>query len=161
MLVSTALFLVGFVGMEGVAYLTHKYVMHGPLWVLHESHHRPRSGRFELNDVFGVLFATPAIVLIYVGSHGSSLLLPLGIGITAYGAVYVAFHDILVHRRVRHHWMPKRGYLRRLVRAHLIHHRTRTRDGAQSFGFLYAPAYGPRGEPLTRPSQAERPPRSS
>lgn len=148
MLTSAALFLVGLVGMEAVAYLTHKHLMHGPLWVLHESHHRPGHGTFELNDLFGVLFAVPAIALIYFGTHGFPSLLPLGLGITAYGAVYVGFHDILVHRRIHHHWIPRRGYLRRLVRAHLIHHRTRTRDGARSFGFLYAPDYGPRGEPL-------------
>lgn len=150
MIANLALFLGGLIGMEGVAYLTHRYLMHGPLWFLHESHHRPGQGPFEWNDLFGILFATPAIVCIYFGTHGHPALLPLGLGMTAYGAIYVGFHDVLVHRRIRHHWIPKRGYLRRLVRAHLIHHRTRTRDGARSFGFLYAREYGPRGETLGR-----------
>lgn len=139
------LFLVSFAAMEAIAYLTHKYVMHGFLWVVHKSHHRPRHGVFEWNDLFGLIFALPAVLLIYLGTQGTPVLLPIGLGITAYGVVYFGFHDVLVHRRISHHWIPKRGYLRRLVRAHLIHHRTRTRDGAASFGFLYAPDFDSRG----------------
>jgi beta-carotene 3-hydroxylase len=156
----TVLFLASFAGMELVAYLTHKYVMHGFLWVVHESHHRTRHGAFEWNDLFGVIFALPAIAFIYLGTHGQPTLLPIGLGITTYGAVYFGFHDVLVHRRIPHHWIPKRGYLRRLVRAHLIHHRTRTRDGAESFGFLYAPEFGPRGERLVRSVETEEERRS-
>ena len=90
-----------FVAMEGVAYLLHRHVMHGPLWVLHESHHRPRSGRFERNDLFGVFFALPSIALIYAGTHGHPLALAVGIGMTAYGMAYFGFHDVVVHRRVQ------------------------------------------------------------
>ncbi len=132
------LLVAAFVAMEGVAYLLHRFVMHGPLWVLHESHHRPRSGRFERNDLFGVIFALPSMALIYAGTHGSPLLLPLGLGMTAYGLAYWGFHDVLVHRRVRHGYAPKSAYLKRIVRAHMIHHRTHTKDGASSFGFLYS-----------------------
>jgi len=53
------LFAAAFAGMEAFAWFTHKYVMHGFLWVWHESHHRPRTGMFELNDLFAVVFATP------------------------------------------------------------------------------------------------------
>ena len=132
------LLVASFVAMEGLAYLLHRYVMHGPLWVLHESHHRPRSGRFERNDLFGVFFALPSIALIYAGTHGHPLLLPLGIGMTAYGMAYFGFHDVVVHRRVRNSYVPRSAYLKRIVRAHLIHHRTLTKQGASSFGFLYA-----------------------
>ena len=41
------LFFAALAGMELVAYLTHRFLMHGPLWFLHESHHRPREGWFE------------------------------------------------------------------------------------------------------------------
>jgi beta-carotene 3-hydroxylase len=126
------------VAMEGVAYLLHRYVMHGPLWVLHESHHRPRSGRFERNDLFGVFFALPSMALIYAGTHGSPLLLAVGIGMTAYGMAYFAFHDVVVHRRVKNGYVPRSTYFKRIVRAHLVHHRTHTKEGATSFGFLYA-----------------------
>jgi beta-carotene 3-hydroxylase len=132
------LLLAAFVAMEGVAYLAHRYVMHGPLWVLHESHHLPSGGRFERNDLFGVFFALPSIALIYAGTHGHPLLLPVGIGMTAYGAAYFGFHDVVVHRRVRNAFVPRSAYLKRIVRAHLIHHRTLTKHGATSFGFLYA-----------------------
>ena len=142
MLPGLALFLLTLLGMEGVAYLMHRYLMHGPLWFLHESHHRPRrSAWFEWNDLFGILFAVPSIVLIDLGTHGQPLLLAVGLGMTAYGAAYFGFHDVLVHRRVRHSWAPRNAYLRHLVRAHLVHHKTLTKAGATSFGFLYAPDF--------------------
>jgi beta-carotene 3-hydroxylase len=128
-----------FAAMELVANLMHRFVMHGPLWILHKSHHEPRHDRFELNDLFGIFFAIPSIICIYFGTRGAPLLLAVGIGMAAYGLVYWGFHDVLVHRRVPHSWIPKGGYLRRIVQAHHIHHRTRTKDGALSFGFLYAP----------------------
>ena len=132
------LFGAAFVFMEGVAWFTHKYVMHGFLWVWHRSHHEPRSGAFELNDLFAAVFATPAIVAIYVGVHGVPWLLPIGCGITAYGAVYALFHDGLVHRR---YWSPFRAkspFWKPLVQAHRIHHAVSTKEGCVSFGFLLA-----------------------
>jgi beta-carotene 3-hydroxylase len=125
--------------MEVVAWVTHRYVMHGPLWFLHASHHRPRTGRFEWNDLFGLFFAVPSIVLIYFGTHGYPPLLWVGLGMAAYGLVYFGFHDVIVHRRIPVRIRPSGSYLRRIVQAHLIHHRTHERDGAVSFGFLYAP----------------------
>jgi beta-carotene 3-hydroxylase len=113
------------------------------MWFLHESHHRPRqSAWFERNDLFGIVFAIPSILLIYAGTHGQPLALAVGLGMTAYGFAYFVFHDVIVHRRVRHSWAPKGAYMRRIVRAHLIHHKTLTREGAVSFGFLYAPDPG-------------------
>lgn len=143
MILTLTVFLVTFAGMEGVAYLTHKHLMHGPLWVLHESHHRPRrSAWFERNDLFGIFFAVPSIVLIYMGTHAHPLFLAAGLGMTAYGFAYFAFHDVIVHRRVRVAWVPRGAYMRRIIRAHLVHHRTLTKEGAVSFGFLYAPDFG-------------------
>ena len=139
MLLNAALLVGTLAAMEVVAYLTHKYLMHGPLWFLHRSHHVPRQGRFEWNDLFGVFFATPAIALIYLGTHGHPRLLWVGLGMAAYGACYFGFHDVVVHRRVPLRLHPRNRYLRRIVQAHLIHHRTHVRDGAVSFGFLYAP----------------------
>jgi beta-carotene 3-hydroxylase len=128
-----------FAGMEVVAYLTHRHVMHGPLWVLHRSHHRPRgSAWYEANDLFGLFFAAPSIVLIWFGTHGFPLLLAVGLGMTAYGAAYFVFHDVIVHRRLATGFAPRGGYLGRLVKAHLIHHKTTTREGARNFGFLFA-----------------------
>ena len=54
--------------MEGITWLTHKYVMHGFLWYLHEDHHQPKyQGMFERNDAFFVIFAIPSILLFYYG----------------------------------------------------------------------------------------------
>jgi beta-carotene 3-hydroxylase len=58
---------------------------------------------------------------------------------TAYGICYFGFHDVMVHRRLPLRLHSRNRYLRRITQAHLIHHRTRERQGAVSFGFLYAP----------------------
>ena len=43
--------LASFAGMELVAWALHKYILHTFLWVIHESHHIPRNGTFEKNDL--------------------------------------------------------------------------------------------------------------
>jgi beta-carotene 3-hydroxylase len=133
------LFLAAFAFMEGFAWFTHKYVMHGFMWVWHQSHHEPRLGAFELNDLFAAVFATPAIVAIYFGVHGYPPLLPIGLGITAYGAMYAMFHDGLVHRRYPVPLNGKSKFWKQLIQAHRIHHAVSTKEGAVSFGFLVAP----------------------
>ncbi len=127
-----------FVMMEGVAYLAHKYVMHGWLWSLHESHHRPRTGVFEKNDLFAIFFAAPSIWLIWLGVNGWPALLWIGLGMTAYGFAYFAFHDGIVHRRLPFRYRGKNGYMRRIIEAHWVHHAVTTKEPAVSFGFLYA-----------------------
>ena len=127
-----------FLFMEGVAWFTHKYVMHGFGWIWHRSHHSPRTGIFELNDMFAVVFATPAIVCIYFGVHGVPPLLPIGLGITGYGAFYSMFHDGLVHRRYPTPLNAKSRFWKRLIQAHRIHHAVTTKQGCVSYGFLLA-----------------------
>ncbi len=61
------LFLATVAMMEGVAYAAHRWVMHGPGWFLHASHHRARTGNWELNDLYAVIFAMPSIVLLFGG----------------------------------------------------------------------------------------------
>ncbi|MFC7538068.1 sterol desaturase family protein [Sphingomonas sp. GCM10030256] len=136
------LFLVTVALMEGFAYVMHRWVMHGRLgWVLHESHHRERTGRFEFNDLYAVIFAVPSILLIYLGTLGSwgDWAVWVGAGIAAYGAIYFGFHDVIVHSRVAHRIVPRSPYFKRIVQAHRIHHAVETREGTVSFGFLYAP----------------------
>lgn len=126
-----------FLFMEGVAWFTHKYVMHGFLWSLHKSHHSERHGPFELNDLFGVFFACIAIVLIYFGFDELNYLFWIGLGITAYGFAYFIFHDVIVHRRVKIKFFTENTYLKKIIRAHKIHHKYPTKENAESFGFLY------------------------
>ena len=126
--------------MEAVAYLAHRYVMHGPLWCWHRSHHEPRAGIFEKNDLFAVIFSLPSILLIYLGTHGfPSILLWIGIGILGYGIVYFVFHDVIVHRRIRLQWKPRSAYMKRIIKAHWLHHASQEKEGAISFGFIYSP----------------------
>lgn len=130
---------VGF--MEVFAYAMHRWVMHGFMWALHKSHHRPRNGPFEANDWFAVIFALPSILLIFVGTQGGGS--PgwawAGAGVAVYGMIYFFFHDIIVHRRLKHGWRPKSAYMRRIVQAHRLHHAAETKHGTVSLGFLYAP----------------------
>ena len=136
--VNLLLFLSAFALMEFVAYITHKKVMHGWLWSLHKSHHRPRDGLLEKNDFFAVFFAAPSIILIWLGVNSWAPLLYPGLGVAAYGLAYFVFHDGIVHRRLPFRYRGKNAYMKRIIEAHWVHHATTTKEGATSFGFLYA-----------------------
>ena len=136
-----AIFVLTLAFMECFAYGAHRWVMHGPGWFLHESHHRPRAGMFEFNDLYAVVFAFPSIALIYLGVQGdwgmSSL--AVGLGIAGYGMIYFIFHDYLVHKRIGNRYVPRARYMKRIVQAHRLHHAVESKHGTVSFGFLYAP----------------------
>jgi beta-carotene 3-hydroxylase len=136
------LFLATVAAMEGFAYVMHRCVMHGPGWILHASHHRPRTGMWELNDLYFVIFAAPSILLLLGGVQlgWGDWATVVGAGIAAYGAIYLGFHDIIVHRRVGHRYVPRSPYMKRIVQAHRLHHAVETKHGTVSFGFLVAPA---------------------
>ncbi len=123
--------------MEGVAWSAHKYIMHGPGWGWHRDHHEPHDGWLEKNDLFGLVGAGVAIMLFTIGYYQSLALWWVAMGISVYGLLYTIAHDGLVHQRL-FRWVPKRGYAKRLVQAHKLHHATRSRDGGVSFGFLVA-----------------------
>lgn len=136
-----ALFLLTVAGMEGFAYVMHRWVMHGPGWFLHASHHRARTGFWEANDLYFVIFAVPSILLLLGGVQWGwgDWATVVGAGIAAYGAIYLGFHDIIVHRRVAHHYVARSPYMKRIVQAHRLHHVVETKGGNVSFGFLVAP----------------------
>ncbi|WP_318366581.1 sterol desaturase family protein [Enterobacter sp.] len=138
MWINALIVVISIIAMEGIAAFTHRYIMHGFAWRWHESHHTPRTGWFELNDLFAVIFALVAIALIAVGTMGVWPLQWIGAGMTAYGALYFLVHDGLVHQRWPFHWVPRKGYLKRLYQAHRLHHAVRGRKDCVSFGFLYA-----------------------
>ena len=130
-----------FIFMEGFAWFSHKYIMHRLMWSWHKSHHTHNKGWFEVNDLFGIIFGIVAAACIVVGLNieAWSLLFYVGIGITLYGVGYFIFHDIIVHRRVRIKFSTQNKYLNRIIKAHYVHHKVHERDGAEAFGFLYAP----------------------
>lgn len=136
-----ALFLATILLMEGFAYVMHRWVMHGPGWFLHKSHHRPRTGNWELNDLYFVIFALPSFTLILGGASlgWGSWAVWTGAGIAGYGAIYLGFHDIIVHRRIPVRYIPRSSYMRRIIQAHRLHHAVETREGTVSFGFIWAP----------------------
>ncbi len=140
LLLNSLIVLITVVLMEGVSWVSHKYVMHGWGWGWHRSHHEPRQGWFEKNDLYAVVFASLAIVLIALGSAGRWPLQWVGAGMTLYGFLYFLAHDGLVHRRWPLRYVPRSGYLKRLYQAHRMHHAVEGREGCVSFGFLYAPS---------------------
>ena len=135
------LFVATVLAMEGVAYAAHRWIMHGPGWFLHASHHRPRTGRFEANDLYAVIFAVPSITLIFGGVNldWGAWVIWVGVGIAAYGAIYFGFHDVIVHKRIGHRYVARSAYMKRIVQGHRLHHAVETKEGTVSFGFLWAP----------------------
>jgi len=135
------LFIATILAMEVFAYVAHRWVMHGPGWFLHESHHRPRTGAFELNDLYAVIFAIPSILMLLGGVQlgWGDWAIWVGAGIAGYGAIYFGFHDVIVHKRIGHRYVPRSDYMKRIVQAHRLHHVVETKAGTVSFGFLWAP----------------------
>jgi beta-carotene 3-hydroxylase len=140
MLLNALILILTVILMEVFSIVAHKYVMHGFGWAWHRSHHEPRTGWFEKNDLYAIVFAGVAIALIYAGATlGHHPLEWIGAGMTAYGFLYFVAHDGLVHQRWPFRYVPRSGYLKRLYQAHRMHHAVAGKDGAVSFGFLYAP----------------------
>jgi beta-carotene 3-hydroxylase len=127
------IFVSSFALMELVSYLAHRYIYHGIGWKLHKSHHEPRKGMFEWNDIFPMTFAAITMILLLyaLAEPGRSELAAAGFGVMAYGLVYFFVHDLYIHRRAR--WLKLRiPFLQRLKQAHAIHHRY----GGEPYGLL-------------------------
>lgn len=129
--------------MECIAWASHKYIMHGWGWAWHRDHHEPHDNLLEKNDLFALVGAAMSISMFALGSQwvlGDSAWWPaswVGLGILLYGVIYTLVHDGLVHQRY-FKWVPQRGYAKRLVQAHKLHHATIGREGGVSFGFVWA-----------------------
>lgn len=126
--------LVSCVAMEFVSYLAHRFVYHGFGWKLHRSHHEPRKGMFELNDIFPLIFSSIAISVMLFGLSDPSRsdIVAMSIGISAYGLIYFFIHDLYVHRRARGLRL-RIPFLMKLKRAHAIHHAF----GGEPYGLLF------------------------
>lgn len=127
-------------GMEFWAAFLHHRLWHGPLWFLHRSHHEPRHGAFEKNDVFAVFHAGLAIALILWGCVGAAgwareAGFGLGLGMTAFGLSYMLVHDGLVHERLPVGFLERWPWMHRIAAAHRGHHRT----GAFPYGMFLGP----------------------
>ena len=133
--------LVTFALMECVTWLTHKYVMHGFLWTLHEDHHQPGYKTvFEKNDLFFFIFAVPSFLLFYFGwQNGYNYLFFIGMGILFYGIAYFFVHDVLIHQRLPWFKHTNIMYFRALRKAHKIHHKHLDKPHGECFGMLFVP----------------------
>lgn len=137
-ILNSLIIIVGFLLMEGVAWFTHKYIMHGFMWSWHKSHHEPRKGKFEKNDLFGIVFAFVSAGLMISGSWGEiDWKFYLGIGILLYGLAYFLVHDVFVHQRLPLLKRTNNAYFQAMRFAHKIHHKVSSKEGAEAFGFLF------------------------
>lgn len=131
-----------FILMEGVAWFTHKYIMHGLFWYFHKDHHtHENEGFFEKNDFFFLIFALPGMALIYLGwgSESFDFRLWVGLGITLYGFAYFTVHDIFIHQRFKFLRRSNNVYFRAIRRAHKVHHKKITKQDGECFGMLWVP----------------------
>ena len=129
-----------FMIMEFMAWFSHKYVMHGFLWVLHKDHHQPEKGWFERNDTFFIFYAAISIGLFVSWNEGVfEYGLSIGLGILLYGMAYFAVHDIFIHQRVN--WLKRtdNAYFRAIRKAHKVHHKHLGKEEGECFGMLVVP----------------------
>jgi beta-carotene 3-hydroxylase len=130
-----------FIGMEAVAWLAHKYIMHRVLWNLHRDHHtNDHKGFFQRNDFFFLIFAIPGIICLALGVfYKGSAILFIGIGITLYGVAYFLIHDVFIHQRFKIFRNTDNRYLKAIRRAHKAHHKHLNKENGECFGMLWVP----------------------
>lgn len=134
-------FLGTFVSMEAVAWLSHKYIMHGLLWSWHRDHHRKdHDSWFERNDLFFVLYASICIGFFLLWRFDVLRVgLSIGIGIFSYGLCYFIVHDIFIHQRFKMFRNVDNRYARAVRRAHKMHHKHLGKEHGECFGMLFVP----------------------
>ena len=135
------LLILAFFFMEFVAWSNHKYVMHGFLWKWHKDHHindlrRPDEEQkgakgFEKNDLFFLIYAIPAIILMVY----------ISFGITLYGLTYFLIHDVIYHKRIKIPFLQRNHnrYIKAVINAHRGHHKPKNTADFDSYGLLIFP----------------------
>ena len=127
-----ALTILGFAGMEIFSYLVHRFVFHGVLWRIHQTHHQSNKFFLELNDVFSLVFGILSIGLMVSRNETA---FPIGLGIALYGLVYFITHDFFTHRR----FLPFKSTNKILLAvraAHQRHHQSTKKPGVEPFGLF-------------------------
>lgn len=140
-LINSAILLGTYIFMEGVAWFTHKYVMHGLFWYLHADHHvKENPGFLERNDFFFLIFAIPGIACLAVGTfYHITVYTMVGAGISLYGASYFFVHDLFIHQRIKVLRNSENWYLKGIRRAHKMHHKHTGKEDGECFGMLWVP----------------------
>ncbi|MBS1793259.1 MAG: sterol desaturase family protein [Acidobacteria bacterium] len=128
----------GFAGLEIFSYLVHRWLFHGVLWRVHRTHHLPRKGFFELNDLFSGAFAAVSVALLAFAEKplGESTAFPVGLGIAIYGTIYFLVHDLFTHRRFAP-FNSGNKILLTIRAAHRRHHQTAEKRGLEPFGLFF------------------------
>jgi beta-carotene 3-hydroxylase len=148
---NTAIVVFTFFTMEGAAWFTHKYIMHGVGWYFHRDHHVHPPGFFEKNDVFFLIFAIPSWLFTMTGMmHGNDWKLWVGVGIALYGIAYFLVHEVFIHQRIRWFRQSRHPYFRAIRKAHYTHHRNTGKENGVCFGMLWVPVKYLRAEYKTR-----------
>jgi beta-carotene 3-hydroxylase len=123
--------------MEGISWLTHRYVMHGFLWFLHRDHHQKAPGFFEKNDAFFLIFAVPSWLCIMLGMQKNiQWITAIGFGIALYGLAYFIVHEVIIHQRFKWFTRSNNSYIRTIRWAHKMHHKHMGKHDGESFGML-------------------------
>ncbi len=135
------IFLSAFCIMEFMAWFTHKYIMHGFLWLLHKDHHyKKRSSWWERNDLFFIFYALISMRCIMLHDDYTFWVgEPIGFGILAYGITYFVVHDLFIHQRFKFFRNTTNIYAKGLRRAHKIHHKNIKKQQGECFGMLWVP----------------------
>jgi len=134
-------FFTTFLIMESVAWLSHKYIMHGFLWSWHKDHHRKNHDSwFERNDLFFVVYAIICIGFFLLWRFDVlEIGISIGIGIFTYGFTYFVVHDVFIHQRFKIFRNIDNRYARAVRRAHKMHHKHLGKEQGECFGMLFVP----------------------
>ena len=135
------IFLLTFSLMEFLAWFSHKYIMHGFLWILHKDHHKKdHKSWFERNDLFFIFYAVISTGLVMLWGKGYLWAgLPIGVGIFVYGVTYFIVHDIFIHQRFKIFRNIDNRYARGIRRAHKMHHKNIFKTDGECYGMLWVP----------------------
>jgi beta-carotene 3-hydroxylase len=127
--------------METIAWATHKYLMHGLMWMFHEDHHvKGENKLFEKNDIFFLIFAIPSWLCIMLGMiYNHYFFVWMGYGIAVYGFAYFLVHDVFIHRRFKWIRNIETPYFSAIRKAHKVHHKKQIKEGGECFGMLWVP----------------------
>jgi beta-carotene 3-hydroxylase len=141
MLLYIAVFIATFCGMEFMAWFSHKYIMHGFLWVLHADHHKKdHDSWFERNDAFFIFYAVVSMGFFVLWQQQIlDVGLAIGLGIFAYGWTYFLVHDIFIHQRFKLFRNANGKYAKAVRRAHKMHHKHIGKNKGECFGMLWVP----------------------
>ena len=140
-----------FAAMEVASYVLHRWLLHGPLWRMHRTHHDPAHGHghgFEWNDLFSLAWTLASMGLIWAGwAHRlPAWAAAIGVGIAVYGVLYFLLHDLYAHGRLGS-MRTSNPAAQAVKRAHGRHHQSLTQRGQEPYGlFLFPPWMGRRFE---------------